>query len=67
VLQDAAGRTIHDFTYHDDWYSSTDGGGFSLTVSDPYATDPNTLGNKAVWRPSAAIGGSPGSADAPRF
>jgi hypothetical protein len=67
VLQDAAGRMIHDFTYRDDWYSSTDGGGFSLIVGDPYTTDPNTLGNKAAWRPSAAIGGSPGSTDAPGF
>jgi hypothetical protein len=67
VLQDAAGRMIHDFTYHDDWYSSTDGGGFSLTVSDPYAADPNPLGNKAAWRPSTDAGGSPGSVDAPRF
>ena len=65
VLQDAAGRTIHSFTYRDNWYISTDGGGFSLTVSDPYTVDPNVLGNKAVWRPSTRAGGSPGSADSP--
>jgi len=65
VLQDAAGRTIHSFTYDDNWYNSTDGGGFSLTVSDPYAVDPNTLGKKTAWRPSTNAGGSPGSADVP--
>jgi len=67
VLQDAAGRTIHSFTYTDNWYSSTDGGGFALTVSDPYAVDPNALGNKAAWRPSTKAGGSPGATDAPGF
>jgi len=60
VLQDAAGRTIHDFTYRDDWYSSTDGRGFSLTVSDPSTVDPNALGDKAAWQPSTNLGGSPG-------
>jgi hypothetical protein len=65
VLQDAAGRTIHSFTYDDNWYSSTDGRGFSLTVSDPYTVDPNALGEKAAWRPSAKVGGSPGLTDVP--
>jgi hypothetical protein len=65
VLQDAAGRTIHSFSYDDNWYSSTDGGGFSLAVSDPYAADPNNLGQKAAWHPSTKAGGSPGFADVP--
>ncbi len=65
VLQDAAGRTIHSFTYTDNWYTSTDGGGFSLTLSDPYTVDPNSLGQKAAWRPSTRAGGSPGSTDIP--
>jgi hypothetical protein len=60
VLQDAAGRMIHSFTYHDNWYSSTNGRGFSLTVSDPFTVDPNALGDEAAWRPSTNLGGSPG-------
>jgi hypothetical protein len=60
VLQDAAGRTIHSFTYRDSWHSSTDGRGFSLIVSNPFTVDPNALDDKAVWRPSTHPGGSPG-------
>ena len=67
VLQDAAGRVIHDFAYSDDWHSSTDGRGFSLTVTDPSTVAPNALGDPAAWRPSANPGGSPGSADPARF
>ncbi len=67
VLQDAAGRTIHDFTYRDGWYKSTDGRGCSLTVSDPFAVAPETLGEEAAWRPSTDPGGSPGRIDSPRF
>ena len=59
-LQDAAGQIIHSFPFKDGWYSATDGLGYSLTVKDPASTDPNTLGQKSVWRPSTAIGGSPG-------
>jgi hypothetical protein len=62
-LQDAAGWTIHSFRYRDDWYDSTDGGGFSLTAADPVATDPNALDNRAAWRPSTVRGGSPGAGD----
>lgn len=59
-LQDAAGQIIHSFTYKDGWYNVTDGLGYSLTVKEPTSTDPNTLGQKSVWRPSTAPGGSPG-------
>ncbi len=62
-IQDAAGRTIHGFSYRDDWYRLTDGEGFSLTVIDPYAVDPNALGEKGAWRPSTHPGGSPGAGD----
>jgi len=63
-LQDAAGTTIHKFSFNDNWYDTTDGGGFSLTVKAPATVDPNTLGDKASWRPSAFIDGSPGYGDA---
>ncbi|MBN1509467.1 MAG: lamin tail domain-containing protein [Sedimentisphaerales bacterium] len=62
-LRDAAGNLIHDFRFEDSWYPTTDGDGFSLVVKDPETTDPNTLADKAVWRPSTHKGGSPGSAD----
>lgn len=60
VLRDAAGRTIHDFSYKDDWYPNTDGMGFSLTVKDPANTQTDNWGDKSIWRPSVSIGGSPG-------
>jgi hypothetical protein len=64
-LQDAVGRTIHAFTFRDDWYDVTDEAGFSLTVRDPVTADPNTWGDPDLWRPSAAAGGSPGYDDSP--
>jgi hypothetical protein len=66
-LQDAAGQVIHDFRYRDGWYDLTDGLGFSLTVKAPAATDPTAYGDKGVWRPSAAAGGSPGYDDSDRI
>ena len=59
-LQDAAGTTIHAFSYEDDWYKVTDGNGPSLIVQDPHGTDPNDWSDEAAWRPSTS-GGSPGS------
>jgi len=59
-LQDASGTVIQRFNYVDDWYPITDGKGFSLTVKDPAAADPNILSDRGGWRPSAYIGGSPG-------
>jgi hypothetical protein len=60
-MVDAAGQTIQSFEYRDDWFKSTDGQGFSLTVKDPEATDANSLNDKNAWQPSASVGGSPGS------
>ncbi len=59
-LLDAVGTVIHDFSFKDGWFDTTDGKGFSLTVKDPRA-DPNTLDSKSAWRPSVKEGGSPGS------
>ena len=59
-LVDAIGRTIHEFDYKDGWYEITDGEGFSLTIKDPTSGDPTSWDEKSGWRPSAAIGGSPG-------
>jgi hypothetical protein len=62
-LQDAIGRTIHEFSFEDGWHSLTDGEGFSLTIIDPTNPDPNSWSDKASWRPSAYAGGSPGQDD----
>jgi len=62
-LQDAIGQPIHNFRYRDNWYDITDGLGFSLTIKDPVNTDPDVYGDKADWRPSATIDGSPGYDD----
>lgn len=63
-LRDALGAVIQEFTYKDGWYDITDGDGFSLTIRDAYAVDPNLWDSKDGWRPSAAVGGSPGTDDA---
>ena len=62
-LEDAAGQTIHNFRFQDDWYDVTDGLGFSLTVKAPANTETTAWSDKAAWRPSAATGGSPGFDD----
>jgi hypothetical protein len=62
-LVDAIGRTIHDFKYEDNWYETTDGSGFSLTIADPVPADPAQWSQKDAWRPSRSEGGSPGKVD----
>ena len=59
-LEDAVGQTILDFEYSDNWYSITDGKGYSLTIIDTVNTDPNSWNQKHSWRASAYRGGSPG-------
>ena len=59
-LADAVGQTILDFEYSDNWYSITDGKGYSLTIIDAINTDPNSWNQKHSWRASAYRGGSPG-------
>ena len=62
-VEDAAGQTIHNFRYGDDWRLIADGDGFSLTIINPANPDPNSWGEKDSWRASAYPGGSPGSDD----
>jgi len=59
-LEDAGGQTILDFEYSDNWYSITDGKGYSLTIIDAVNTDPNSWNQKHSWRASEYRGGSPG-------
>jgi hypothetical protein len=61
VLSAPGGKTIFDFTYGD-WYSITDGEGYSLVPINT-AGDYN---NKDNWRPSNKLYGAPG-ADDPGF
>ncbi|MBE0536974.1 MAG: lamin tail domain-containing protein [Phycisphaerae bacterium] len=62
-LVDALGRTIHNFRYNDNWYLGTDGDGLSLTIRDPYGTDPNAWDRKGAWKASSVFGGTPGQDD----
>jgi hypothetical protein len=65
-LEDSTSSTILEFSYKDNWYDSTDGEGFSLTIEDPASTDLSQWDQKEGWRPSAAFDGSPGWDDSDR-
>ena len=62
-LVDAIGTTIHDFRYEDDWYTRTDGDGYSLTIVNPSNPDLETWSQRSVWRASTQKNGSPGKGD----
>ncbi|PYK02366.1 MAG: hypothetical protein DME23_01735 [Verrucomicrobia bacterium] len=64
TLEGASGELILDFNYHDTWYPTTDGFGFSLVVIDEHAPS-SAWGKGANWRASAFTGGSPGADDPP--
>lgn len=63
VLLDANNEEVLDYTYEDDWYPATDGGGFSLVAADENQS-PDLWTLKIGWRPSGTVCGTPGSADA---
>jgi len=50
------------FDYEDDWYPTTDGGGYSLVIRDATAA-PATWDSKTNWQAGSSPGGSPGTAD----
>jgi len=54
--------TIHQFSYDDQWYPETDGGGRSLQVR-VLTGDVIGWGDQANWRPSSGRFGSPGNAE----
>ncbi len=62
-LEDARGESILNFRYNDDWYDTTDGQGFSLTLANPLAADASHWNLKDAWRASTLDGGSPGWED----
>ena len=59
-LEDRSNSTILEFRYDDDWYTVTDGQGFSLTIIDPADPDLDSWDKKESWRPGAYTDGSPG-------
>jgi hypothetical protein len=62
-LVNAFGRTIFEFSYNNNWYDTTDGQGYSLTIVDPANSDTNSWNQKDSWRSSMYVGGSPGQDD----
>jgi hypothetical protein len=69
-IRGPVGEQLLHFEYDQDWYPITDGGGYSLVVRDPNASqlptvqDPsNPLSHSRNWRPSNLNGGAPGAAD----
>ncbi|MDE0840322.1 MAG: lamin tail domain-containing protein, partial [Kiritimatiellae bacterium] len=64
-IKDADGTTVLDFTYDDsnnpDWYSSTDGDGYTLVMTD-FDGDPNAF---TSWGASTDIHGSPAALEPP--
>lgn len=62
VLSGPMGEPISDLAYGDKWAPLADGVGFSLVLRDETVST-DALNNAAVWRPSAAPGGSPGLLD----
>lgn len=56
VLLDAAGVSIHDFRYDDNWYEITDAGGSSLEILDTEGD----YNDSANWFPSPTRVGAPG-------
>ena len=61
-LEDAFGEKILEFAYKDSWYPLTDGLGFSLVIVNENAAW-DTWDQKASWRASGALHGSPGVTD----
>ncbi len=56
--------TIQVFEYSDAWHPTTDGLGLSLVIVDPLG--PLEAWSRSLgWRPSHAVGGSPGIVDEP--
>ena len=58
-----AGEIVHQFTYRDDWFPNTDGGGYSLVSINPSNPDLAAWGQPEGWRSSFTVGGSPASGD----
>ena len=58
TLEIASGDIIQQFAY-EDWYPTTDGRGYSMTINDALAA-PGRWSLKSGWRPSERVDGTPG-------
>lgn len=56
----AGDTVVQQFAYNDDWYGSTDGGGFSLESIDVNEPNLAVWSQPAGWQPSSQVGGTPG-------
>lgn len=61
---DAVGENILEFSYNDNWYSQTDGEGYSLVMLDPVATPVTDFDESINWGVSATTGGDPAALSA---
>ncbi|MES2466412.1 MAG: CotH kinase family protein [Verrucomicrobiota bacterium] len=61
TLISSSNEVIFSMTYLDSWAPSTDGGGFTLVLSDLRAPEYDV---PAAWAPSGQTGGSPGTLSA---
>ena len=66
-LSFGVGTAVHEFVYNDDqpWPNSPDGEGPSLVLIAPESAPDHAI--PVSWRPSIAIGGTPGTSDATAF
>ena len=62
VLNTGGNSTILDFYYLDVWYPLTDGGGYSLTIADPFAPA-DDWSDETNWTFSSVPDGTPGAGD----
>ncbi len=60
-LEDRTNSTILEFEYDDEWFPTTDGQGYSLTIKNAANTDLDSWSRKDAWRASPAKNGSPGT------
>jgi hypothetical protein len=58
----ANGTTFMMFEFDQNWFTSTDGEGYSLTVADP-SLDRAQIGDPSNWIRSSGTGGTPGAPD----
>jgi hypothetical protein len=62
VLVGPQGEIVHEFSYDDEWYAETDGGGRSLVAVDPDAPAA-AWSTAAAWKASLLLNGSPTTPD----
>ena len=62
TLVDQFDTIVQTFSYNDNWYPETDGGGYSLTIADPLQAL-SEWDSADGWRRSEDLGGSPAIAD----